>query len=45
MNNNGKIEKAKEQIVKYTAQLQQYNGDINKWKVIKELGKIIDALN
>lgn len=44
MNNNGKIEKAKEQIVKYSSQLQKYDGDINKWKVIKELGKIMECL-
>ena len=45
MNNYEKIQKAKDQIVEYSARLQAYEGDVNKWKVIKELGKIIECLN
>lgn len=50
MDNNGKIEKAKEQIVKYRSQLQNYGGDndiqklISVVKVIKELDKIMECL-
>lgn len=40
-----KIEKAKEQIVNYSIRLLKYEGDdINKWKVIKELGNNMECL-
>jgi hypothetical protein len=45
MNNYEKIQKAKVELIYYSAKLNTYEGDVNKHKVIKELDKIVEILN
>lgn len=44
MNNYDRIQKTKEEIVRYADELRKYEGNINKWKVIKELGTLTELL-
>ena len=44
MNNHNKMEKAKTQLQEYSAKLQGYEGNINKWKVIGMIDKVLVTL-
>jgi len=44
MNNYDKIQKTKDEIVKYAHKVKNYDGDINKWKILKELGTLTEML-